>query len=76
MKKPISIRLKQSSLDHVDALAAAKGWTRTDALERLIDEALAYRNLRIGEKAQDSWKAGDEHFRHVRPMLGNYDDEA
>jgi hypothetical protein len=76
MKKPISIRLKQVSLDLVDGLAATNGWTRTVAIEHLIDEALTRRGLLIGEKAPDTLKAGDVHFRHTRPMLGNYDDEA
>lgn len=76
MKKPVSVRLKQVSLESVDKLAAEKGWTRTDTLERLIDEALVYRERLIGRKVQDTWRAGDEHFRHVRPTIGSYDDEA
>lgn len=75
-KKLISIRLKQASLDHIDALAAQRGWSRTDALEHLIDEALVRRGLLIGQKAHDTVRAKDEHFRHLRPTIGNYDDDA
>lgn len=75
MRKPISIRLKEASLKSVDDFAISRGWSRTEALERLIDEALGHRGLLIGKRSDDTWKAGDEHYRHIRPTLGNYDDD-